>query len=59
MSTLTIEISPRLQENLLQLVSSCWFRNIEGLLEESLCYYLESHTYYLIEQFIQKDIFVW
>jgi Arc/MetJ-type ribon-helix-helix transcriptional regulator len=56
MSTLTIEISPRLEENILQFVSSGWFKNIDGLIEEALRRYLESHTVDLMEQFIQEDI---
>ncbi|RKZ50485.1 MAG: CopG family transcriptional regulator [Candidatus Parabeggiatoa sp. nov. 3] len=56
MSTLTIEISPRLEENILQFVSSGWFKNIDGLVEEALRRYLESHTVDLMEQFIQEDI---
>jgi len=56
MSTLTIEISPRLEENILQFVSTGWFKNIEGLVEEALRRYLESHTVDLMEQFIQEDI---
>ncbi len=53
MSTLTIEISPRLEENILQFVSTGWFKNIDGLIEEALRRYLESHTVDLMEQFIQ------
>jgi Arc/MetJ-type ribon-helix-helix transcriptional regulator len=56
MSTLTIEIPPRLEENMLQFVSSGWFKDIDGLVEEALRRYLESHSVDLMEQFIQDDI---
>lgn len=56
MSTLTIDISPRLEENMLQFVSSGWFKDIDGLVEEALRRYLESHSIDLMEQFIQEDI---
>jgi Arc/MetJ-type ribon-helix-helix transcriptional regulator len=56
MSTLTIDISPRLEENMLQFVSSGWFKDIDGLVEEALRRYLESHSVDLMEQFIQEDI---
>jgi len=56
MSTLTIEISPLLEKNMFQFVSSGWFKNIDGLIEEAAQSYLESHTVDSMEQFIQEDI---
>ncbi len=56
MSTLTIDISPQLHNRLQQFVYSGWFKNLDGLVEEALRRYLESHSLELMAQFVQEDI---
>lgn len=56
MYTLTIEISPQLHQSLLQFVSEGWFKTLDGLVEEALQRYLESHSLEMMTPFIQEDI---
>jgi len=56
MSTLTIDISPKLYNNLEKRVVDGWFKDIEAAVEEALRRYIDSHPTDLTEQFIEEDI---
>jgi Arc/MetJ-type ribon-helix-helix transcriptional regulator len=56
MSTLTIDISPQLYNNIQKRVVDGWFKDIEGAVEEAVRRYLDSHPIDLMEQFVQDDI---
>ncbi|MCP4700998.1 MAG: CopG family transcriptional regulator [Gammaproteobacteria bacterium] len=56
MTTLTIEISPRLQQNMQNLIAEGWFKNPDALVEEALRRYLESHSAELASQFIKEEL---
>jgi len=56
MSTLTIDISPKLYKNLEKRVVEGWFKDIEAAVEEALRRYIDSHPMDLTEQFIEEDI---
>ena len=56
MPTLTVDISPRLEESIQQFVVAGWFQDVDRLVEEALHRYLDSHPIELMEQFVQQDI---
>jgi Arc/MetJ-type ribon-helix-helix transcriptional regulator len=53
MSTLTIDISPKLYQNIEKRVVEGWFKDIEAAVEEALRRYIDSHPMDLTEQFIE------
>lgn len=56
MSTLTIDISPKLYQNLEKRVVEGWFKDMEAAVEEALRRYIDSHPMDLTEQFLEEDI---
>ncbi len=52
----TINLPPRLAEQVQSLIQTGWFPDINSLILEALRRYLESHRQELMEDFILRDV---
>jgi hypothetical protein len=50
------EIPDQLAQQAQRMVERGWAANIESIVAESLCRYLQSHQEALIEQFLREDV---
>ena len=55
-TTTTINLPPRLADQVQSLVQTGWFPDINSLILEALRRYLESHRLELMEDFIWRDV---
>lgn len=56
MSTSKIELSPKLEQGIKQLVSDGWFNSKNEIVEDAIRRFLESHSSEIMEQFAKEDI---
>jgi Arc/MetJ-type ribon-helix-helix transcriptional regulator len=54
--TATIQLPPRLAEQVKQYVQAGWFPDLNTLVVEALRRYLETHRSELTERFIREDV---
>ncbi|MBM4079885.1 MAG: CopG family transcriptional regulator [Planctomycetes bacterium] len=52
----TVNLPPRLAEQVEAYVRAGWFPDVNALITEALRRYLESHRMELMEQFVLKDV---
>jgi len=52
-SALSIDISPKIYNDIQTRVMEGWFKNIESVVEEAMRRYIESHPIDITEQFIK------
>lgn len=52
----TINLPPRMAEQVETLIQAGWFSDINALVIEALRRYLESHRLELMEDFIRRDV---
>ena len=55
-TTITVNLPPRLAEEIKNYVQAGWATDLNALILEALRRYLETHQAELIEQFIRQDI---
>jgi Arc/MetJ-type ribon-helix-helix transcriptional regulator len=55
-STIEVELSPRLLQEIRRLVNEGWFKDASDFFETAARYYLERHTDEMWEEYVEHEI---